>query len=82
MQQKKELAPVCVELGIDENELMKIEINVSKIESMRVEIVSQIETLEKNNELKLNINSNLTSLTSIPDLLAAHKFIQDEITEL
>jgi predicted ATPase len=82
LQQKKELAPVCVELGFDEDELMKIEINVSKIKSMRVEIALIIETLEKNNELKLNLDSNFTSLTSIPDLLAAHKFIQDEITEL
>jgi predicted ATPase len=82
LQQKKELIPVCVELGFDTDELIKIEFDVSKIESMRVETSLRIEALEKDNELKLNMKSNLTSLTSIPDLVTAYKFIQGEITEL
>jgi len=81
-QKKKELDPICLELGLNSDDLMKIEINVSKIESMKVEISLEIDAMEKDNEIKLNMKSEFSSITSIPDLRVAYKFIHDEIEEL
>ncbi len=81
-QKKRELDPVCLDLGLNSDDLIKIELNISQIEQMRIEISQKIDEMEKDNELKLNLQSKFTSLTSLPDLREAYKFIQKEIDEL
>lgn len=82
IEQKRELEPVCIELGVDIKDIIKLEIGSHTIEDMRVKLCSEILLIEKDNELKLSMKTDFSGLTSLPDLLAAHKYINDQNNEL
>jgi wobble nucleotide-excising tRNase len=48
---------------------------------MRVELSAEIQELEKDNQVNLRMKSDFSLLTSIPDLLAANRYINEQITE-
>ncbi|MFT4849275.1 MAG: ABC-type lipoprotein export system ATPase subunit [Sediminicola sp.] len=82
IEQKRDLESVCIELGVDIEDIVKLEIGSKTIEDMRVNLCSEILLIEKDNELELSMKFDFSGLTSIPDLLAAHKYISEQINEL
>lgn len=82
IEQKNELKPVCIELEVDIDDFVKLEIDSTKIEKMRLELDLEIQAIEKDNEPKLNKNSDFSLLMSIPDLLTAYKYISEQISGL
>jgi ABC-type lipoprotein export system ATPase subunit len=82
IEQKNELEPVCIELGVDIDDFIKLELDTTKIEKMREELDFEIKIIEKDNEPNLSMKSDFSLLNSIPDLLAAVKYINEQISEL
>jgi ABC-type lipoprotein export system ATPase subunit len=82
MEQKNELKSVCIDLGVNIDHFVKLEIDTTKIEKMREELDYEILTINKDNNLKLTSKSDFNLLTSIPDLLAAQKYISEQVSEL
>jgi ABC-type lipoprotein export system ATPase subunit len=81
VEQKEELKAVCIDLGFDISDIVKFEIDSTKVEEMRVELSAEIQELEKDNQVNLRMKSDFSLLTSIPDLLAANRYINEQITE-
>jgi ABC-type lipoprotein export system ATPase subunit len=82
IEQKDELKSVCIELGFDINDIVKLELESTKVEELRGELCLEIQEIEKDNEQIFGMKSDFSLLTSIPDLLAAHKYINEQISEL
>jgi len=80
--QKEELNSVCSELELNLNDIVTVEIKLTSVERLRLEISNEIEVLEKNNECVFTDVADFSLLSSIPDLRAAYKYIKQQATEL
>jgi predicted ATPase len=78
-QSKQDLSPLCEELGFNIEQIVTGSIDFSDINKQGRELKAEYEALELDNEVAINEKTDLNTLTTIPDLLAASSYIQDQI---
>ncbi len=80
--QKAELLPICTELGLDIDLIVKVEIDTSSIQEHIVAVQAEISLLEKDNKSLILTDFDFSTLKSLPDLRAGYKFLGEQINEL
>jgi len=79
---KTELKPICVELGLDIDQIVKLEVNTSTVNAHISEVTSQIVKLEKDNQIEFSEQTDFSLLESHPDLRAGYKYLAGQIEVL
>ena len=80
--QKEELKPLCEELGLNINLIIKSEINITPIKTQIDSVKKEITKLETDNKKEFSNDFNFSNLVSLPDLRAAYKYLENQITGL
>jgi predicted ATPase len=80
--QKLNLKPVCEELGLDIDFIMTSKFNTAPINDQISLVKREIIELEKDNQQVFDDAFDFFSLTSLPDLRAAYKFLSVQLDKL
>lgn len=80
--QKAELKIICDQLGLNIDEIVKVQVDYTPITKMISDLKAEILKYEADNKRSFDVQTNFDQLISIPDLRSAFEFIQKEISEL
>ena len=78
---KEGLRSQCTALGLDIENILKHETDISSVDLKIDEMTAEIRKLRKDNNPNFEKDIDFTELVSIPDLRSAHKFCSDAMKE-